>query len=62
MPSFKKESHRMKTFRETILYFFGLGENPVRFKRHSDSEAMRSDWERVGNDIYRSMRRYEETR
>ena len=52
----------MKTFRETILYFFGLGENPVRFKRHSDSEAMRSDWERVGNDIYRSMRRYEETR
>ena len=51
----------MNTAINGILYFFGIGPNPLSTNWKNDAAAIRSDWEKVGNDIFNSMRRYEET-
>lgn len=43
----------------SILYFFGIGDNPILFGTRDDGDAIRSDWERVGADIQKAMARYE---
>ena len=53
----------MRIVVHSILYFFGLGENPLPNPQHkltgrSDIEAMRSDWCNVGLDIYNAMNQY----
>lgn len=48
----------MKIFWKTFLYLFGMGNNPMPIDRHSDSEAIKSDWENVGRDIYAAMNNY----
>lgn len=49
----------MSVVLNSILYFFGIGDNPIIFDVKNDSDAIRSDWERVGADIQKAMVRYE---
>ena len=49
----------------SILYLFGLGENPMpkrasRIKHQSDFDAISSDWHNVGMDIRNAMNNYEQ--
>ena len=44
-------------FIKGILFSFFMDENPLaelRKNRKSDADKIRSDWENVGNDIYRA--------
>lgn len=49
----------MKIVVYSILYLLGLGDNPISVKQRSDYQSIRSDWEKVGQDIYKAMKRYE---
>ena len=51
----------MRIVVESILFLFGLAENPLQIHIKSGSEAMKSDWENIGRDIQKAMRRYEKT-
>ena len=44
----------------SILYLFGIGENPISFHAKSDYQAIQSDWQKIGMDIQKSMQRYEQ--
>lgn len=52
----------MKTIVQGILYFFGLGENPITYKMEDDVHAMKSDWENVGRDFHSAIKNYGEQR
>jgi len=42
----------MGTVIQSILYFFGIGENPIEPpKQRSDADALRMDWEKVSRDM-----------
>jgi len=43
----------------SILYLFGLGDNPISLQAKSDYKAIQSDWQKVGNDISAAMQKYE---
>ena len=43
----------------SILYLFGLGDNPISVQSKSDFQSIRSDWEKVGKDISIAMHNYE---
>lgn len=54
----------MKTVVKSILYLFGWGKNPLLLIDHhdfhkNDYDAIRSDWENIGLDIYAAMKSYE---
>lgn len=49
----------MSTAINSILYFFGIGNNPIPFEIKDDATAIRSDWEKVGMDIRKAMIQYE---
>ena len=42
----------------SILYMFGLGDNPIYVHQKSAYQADQSDWQKVGMDIYNSMQKY----
>ena len=44
----------------SILYMFGLGDNPITTHKYSDCQSIQSDWQKVGMDIYKSMQKYEQ--
>lgn len=48
----------MKVFLKTFLYMFGMGNNPMPIEEHTDSEAIKSDWENVGRDIFAAINNY----
>lgn len=41
----------MKTVLDSVLYFFGLAENPLKVYFNSDSQSIKSDWENIGRDF-----------
>lgn len=45
----------MKIVVYSILYMLGLGDNPISVQQKSDYQSIRSDWEKVGQDIYKAM-------
>lgn len=48
-------------FLKTLLYLFGLGDNPISPPFQSDdAEKIRQDWENVGRDIYAASKKYGE--
>jgi len=49
----------MKVVIYSVLYLFGLGDNPISIQPRDDYQAMRSDWENIGKDFYNAMQRYE---
>ena len=54
----------MKDVIHSILFLFGLWENPLpgpRYKRpyKTDADAIAADWQNVGNDLYKAMGKYE---
>ncbi|MBR1519728.1 MAG: hypothetical protein IJ635_00640 [Bacteroidaceae bacterium] len=51
----------MSTALKSILYYFGIGPNPVVFEVKDDASAIRSDWEKVGADLRKAMIQYEKT-
>ncbi len=58
-----KARRLLAVFAEGLLYFFGLAHNPIKTAgsartRRSDADAMRQDWENVGNDIRMAYERY----
>lgn len=38
-----------------VLSLFSLLDKPMRTDPHRDSDRIRSDWNKVGADIYRAM-------
>lgn len=38
-----------------VLSLFSLLDKPMRTDPHQDSDRIRSDWDKVGADIYRAM-------
>lgn len=38
-----------------VLSLFSLLDKPMRTDPHQDSDRIRSDWNKVGADIYRAM-------
>jgi len=38
-----------------VLSLFSLLDKPMRTDPHRDSDMIRSDWDKVGADIYRAM-------
>ena len=52
---------KMKIVVDSILFLFGLAENPLQVHIKSGSEAMKTDWENIGRDIQKAMRNYEKT-
>lgn len=51
----------MKLFLDTLLYMFGIGENPIQVKHEdNDMEAIHKDWINIGNDIRTALGRYGE--
>lgn len=53
-------------FLSGVLYFFNLGENPIkehlrRMSSRGDAERMAGDWQKVGNDIRRAYEKYKTT-
>jgi hypothetical protein len=48
----------MKVVINSILYFFGLGENPIEKTHKNDQDAIASDWINIGNDIRKAMNIY----
>lgn len=48
----------MKLFINTLLYIFGMGDNPIPKDNSSDLEAISKDWINVGNDIRTAMNKY----
>lgn len=55
-----KITKMMRVVIYSILYMFGLGENPITIHKHDDYQAIQSDWQKIGMDIYKSMQRYEQ--
>lgn len=49
----------MRVVFDSILYFFGVGSNPLSFDVKDDTESIRSDWEKVGSDIRKAITLYE---
>ena len=49
----------MSVFFKTILYIFGMGDNPVPVQIYDDSESIRKDWQNVGLDILKAVNKYE---
>ena len=49
----------MKVVIYSILYLFGLGENPITIHSRNDYQVMRSDWENIGKDFHKVMQQYE---
>ena len=49
----------MSVFLKTILYIFGMGDNPVPVQIYDDSESIRKDWQNVGLDILTAVHKYE---
>jgi hypothetical protein len=45
----------MKIVINSILYFFGLGDNPLDKPLHTDAENIASDWKRVGDDLRKAI-------
>ena len=45
----------MSTLMNGVLFFFGIGRNPLGRLSRSDAEAMQSDWLKIGDDIRKSM-------
>ena len=56
----KKYINMMKVVIYSILYMFGIGENPITTHKHDDYQSIQSDWEKVGMDIYRATQKYEQ--
>lgn len=48
----------MSFFVKGMLYFFGLGENPIEKTRKNDGDAIASDWTNIGNDIRKALTTY----
>lgn len=48
----------MRIFIKGMLYFFGLGENPIEKIRKNDRDAIASDWINIGNDIRKALTIY----
>lgn len=49
----------MSVMIKTLLYLFGMGDNPMEINIPSDSDSIRKDWENVGGDILAAMQKYE---
>lgn len=49
----------MKVAIYSILYMFGLGDNPITMQHKNDCQSIRSDWQKIGMDIYNAMQKYE---
>ena len=49
----------MKIVIYSVLYLFGLGDNPISVQPRNDCQAIRSDWENIGKDFYKAIQRYE---
>lgn len=45
----------------SILYFFGLGDNPLDKPLHTDAENIASDRKRVGDDLRKAIHAHENT-
>lgn len=60
----KKHGVFMRIIIRSILYLFGMDKNPLSNRKEntfsqSDYDAISSDWENVGMDIYNAMKEYE---
>ena len=44
----------MKIVIYSVLYLFGLGDNPISVQPRNDCQAIRSDWENIGKDFYKA--------
>ena len=55
----QKRGVDMSVFLKTILYIFGMGDNPVPVQIDDDSESIRKDWQNVGLDILTAVNKYE---
>jgi hypothetical protein len=49
----------MSVMIKTLLYLFGMGDNPMEINIPSDSDSICKDWENVGGDILTAMQKYE---
>lgn len=56
----KRQENMIRIAVYSILYLFGIGENPISMHSKSDYQAIQSDWQNVGMDIYNSMQKYGE--
>ena len=56
MSKVKSHKKRISAFWEGFLSIFGYSR--VRYKAMSDTDAMRSDWEAIGQDIRIAMDKY----
>ena len=41
-----------------LLYFLGLGDNPINIEKRDDMKSISKDWENVGNDLRNAMNKY----
>lgn len=48
----------MDTIIEGILFFFGLGDNPISWKSKNDNDALQSDWNNIGKDFQNAIAGY----
>jgi hypothetical protein len=48
----------MDTMIKGILYFFGLGKNPIEWEPKDDYQALMSDWENIGRDFQNALANY----
>ena len=49
-----------KTITNSILFLFGLAENPIHSaSKKSDEDSLKSDWQTVGKDMIWAIRNYE---
>lgn len=52
----------MKTAIDSLLYFFGLADNPLSVQLRDDAQSIKTDWENVGHDLMVAMSKYGEAR
>ena len=48
----------MKIVVYSVLYMFGLGDNPIAIQHKSDYQSIQSDWQNIGGDFYKAIQRY----
>ena len=48
----------MNTATKTILFFLGLGKNPITYEIKDTESALKADWAQVGRDLQIAMYNY----
>ena len=48
----------MNTAAKTILFFLGIGTNPITYEIRDTESALKADWVHVGHDLQTAMYNY----